>query len=69
MKKGEEQTIPIPQSQDGVEQLIEALESDRKTVEETSIEDLEAEIDRTVYDLFDLTDEEREVIEDYLEVF
>jgi hypothetical protein len=69
MKKGEEQTIPIPQSQNGVEQLIEALESDQKTVEETSIEDLEAEIDRTVYDLFDLTDEEREVIEDYLEVF
>ncbi|WP_181693511.1 Eco57I restriction-modification methylase domain-containing protein [Natronomonas sp. LN261] len=69
VKKGEEQTIPIPQSQDGVEQLIEALESDRQTVEEASVEDLEAEIDQTVYDLFDLTDEEREVIEDYLEVF
>ena len=69
MKKGEEQTIPIPRSQDGVEELIEALKTDRQTVEETSIEDLEAEIDQTVYDLFDLTDEEREVIEDYLEVF
>lgn len=52
-----------------MEQFIESLEADRKTVEETSIEDLEAEIDLTVYDLFDLTDEEREVIEDYLEVF
>jgi hypothetical protein len=69
MKSGEEQTIPIPQSQDGVEQLIEALEADRQTVEETSIEDLEAEIDQTVYDLFDLTEDEREVIEEYLEVF
>ncbi|MFC6614726.1 Eco57I restriction-modification methylase domain-containing protein [Halopenitus salinus] len=69
MKKGEQQTIPIPRSRDGVEQLIEVLEADRKTVEETSIEDLEAEIDETVYNLFDLTDEEREVIEDYLEVF
>jgi hypothetical protein len=69
MKKGEEQTIPIPQSRDGVEQLIEALENDKQTVAETSIEDLEAEIDRTVYDLFDLTDDERDVIEEYLEVF
>jgi hypothetical protein len=69
MKKGEEQSIPIPRSRSGVEQLIEALETDRKTVEETSIEDLEAKIDQTVYDLFDLTNEEQEVIEDYLEVF
>jgi hypothetical protein len=69
MKKGEEQSIPVPLSRSGVEQLIEALETDRQTVEETSIEDLEAEIDQTVYDLFDLTEEEQEVIEDYLEVF
>ena len=69
MKKGEEQTIPIPRSHDGVKQLIEALESDRQTVQETSIEALEAEIDETVYDLFDLTEDEREVIEDYLKVF
>jgi len=69
MKKGEEQTIPIPQSREGVEQLIGALEDDRQTVEETSIEELEAEIDQTVYDLFDLSDAEQEVIEEYLEVF
>ncbi|WP_440009163.1 hypothetical protein [Halomicrococcus sp. SG-WS-1] len=52
-----------------MKQLIEALEADRQTVEETNIEDLEAEIDEAVYDLFDLTEDEREVIEDYLEVF
>jgi len=69
MKKGEEQTIPIPDTHDGIEQLMNALESDRQTVEETSIEELEAEIDKMVYDLFDLTESEREVIEDYLEVF
>jgi len=69
MKKGEEQTIPISQSRDGVDELVEALENDRQTVAETSIEDLEAEIDRTVYDLFDLTEDERDVIEEYLEVF
>jgi len=44
-----------------VEQLIEALEDDRQTVEELSIE---AEIDETVYDLLNLTDDEREVIEE-----
>jgi hypothetical protein len=35
----------------------------------TNIDDLEAEIDEAVYDLFDLTDDEREVVEEYLEVF
>jgi len=33
------------------------------------LERLEAEIDDLVYDLFDLTAEERAVVEDYLEVF
>jgi hypothetical protein len=35
----------------------------------TDIADLEAEIDEAVYDLFDLNDDERAVIEGYLEVF
>ncbi|GAD52991.1 LOW QUALITY PROTEIN: hypothetical protein MBEHAL_1751 [Halarchaeum acidiphilum MH1-52-1] len=69
MKKGEEQSIPIPKRKEGVEQLIEALEEDRRTVEQTDIKELEAEIDEMVYDLFDLDDEERKIIEDYLEVF
>jgi len=69
MKSGEEQTIPIPQSREGVQQLVDELNDDRRTVEETSIEDLEADIDEAVYDLFDLTEDEREVLEEYLEVF
>ena len=36
-----------------IEELIEALESDRQPVEETSIGDLEAELNSTVYNLFD----------------
>jgi hypothetical protein len=68
-KSGEEMTIPIPQSDDGVEELLDRLEEDRREVEQTDIDELEAEIDEAVYDLFDLTDDEREVIEDYLEVF
>jgi hypothetical protein len=68
-KSGEEMTIPIPRSDDGVEELLSQLEADRRKVEQTDIDELEADIDEAVYELFDLTDDEREVIEDYLEVF
>ncbi len=69
MKSGEEQTIPIPRTGEGVEQLMGALKEDQHTVEKTDMEQLEAEIDEAVYDLFDLTEDEREVVEEYLEVF
>lgn len=69
VKSGEEISIPIPRQDEGVRSLLDALEQDKETVDETDIEGLEAEIDEAVYDLFNLTDEEREVIEDYLEVF
>jgi hypothetical protein len=69
VKSGEETTIPIPRSDDGVEELLSRLDDDREEVEETNIEELEADIDEAVYDLFDLTEDEREVVEDYLEVF
>lgn len=69
VKSGEEITIPIPRSDDGVVELLDRLEADREEVRQTNIEELEAEIDDAVYDLFDLTEDEREVVEDYLEVF
>jgi len=69
VKSGEEMTIPIPQSDEGVEELLERLEADHKTVNETEINELEAEIDEAVYNLFSLTDDERGIIEEYLEVF
>ncbi|WP_256403448.1 Eco57I restriction-modification methylase domain-containing protein [Halorubrum salinum] len=69
VKSSEETTIPIPRSDDGVVELLERLETDRTEVEETNIAELEAEIDDAVYDLFDLTAEERAVVEDYLDVF
>jgi len=49
--------------------LLNELKSDEETVVETDIKELEAEIDAAVYDLFDLTEEEQDVIEEYLEVF
>jgi len=69
VKSGEETTIPIPRSDDGVVELLERLEADRAEVEETDIADLESEIDDAVYDLFDLSADERAVVEEYLEVF
>jgi len=69
VKSGEETSIPIPRSDDGVEELLDALDEDREKVESTDIDALEAEIDEAVYDLFDLDESEREVIEEYLEVF
>ncbi len=69
VKSGEETTIPIPRKDRAVSALLDELESDRKTIKETSIPELEATIDEAVYDLFDLTDKEITVIENYLEVF
>lgn len=69
VKKGEEMTIPIPRRDSGVTELMNELEQDMETVERTDVEKLEAEIDEAVYDLFKLTDQERDVIEDYLDVF
>lgn len=42
---------------------------DRGEVSATNIDDLEADIDEAVYDLFDLTDAEREVVKNYQTVF
>jgi hypothetical protein len=68
-KRSEEMTIPIPQSDDGVEELLSQLEADQRKVEQTDIDELEAEVNEAVYELFDLTGDERVVIEEYLEVF
>ena len=50
------------------EELLDRLDADREAVERTDIQALEAEIDRAVYDLFELTDGERGVAEEYLDV-
>lgn len=50
-------------------ELLDRLKVDRDEVAATNIDDPEADIDETVYDLFDLTDDEREVVEEYLSVF
>jgi len=62
-------TIPIPWIDDDVVELMDRLEADREELRLTDIEALEADIDRAVYDPFDLTEDEREVVEDYLDLF
>ena len=69
VKKGEETVIPIPKSNDGVTELLEELKHDRNTIEQTDLESLEEQIDRCVYDLFGLDEEEVKIIEQYLAVF
>jgi hypothetical protein len=69
VRKGEDVSIPIPRRDADVQALLEELAADRQTVADTDIEALEREIDAIVYDLFELTEEERQVIEDFLEVF
>lgn len=46
-----------------------ALEVDRGLMSDTSIADLEAEIDDVVYDIFGLNADEQAVIEEHMEVF
>ena len=65
---GEETTIQIPRSGGGAEELLDRLDADREAVREADIEALEAETDRAVYDPFESTDEELEVVEEYLDV-
>jgi hypothetical protein len=69
VKSGEEMSIPISRRDEDVRALLDVLEEDKETVENTDIGELEAEIDQAVYEMFELTVKEREVIEDYLEVF
>jgi hypothetical protein len=69
MKSGEEISIQIPVAQDGVEELLERLEEDVQTVAAKDINSLEEEIDEAVYELFGLSEDEQQVVEDYHEVF
>jgi hypothetical protein len=69
VKSGEEMTIPIPRSDEDVDDLLTRLEADRNDVRKANIGELEAEIDEAVYNLFGLTKEEREIVEEYLKTF
>lgn len=69
VKNGETTTIPIPHGAKGVEMLLKSLRSDEATVAETDPDELEGMVNEVVYDLFSITSEEQDVIEEYLETF
>jgi len=69
VKSGEETTIPIPRSDEGVVEFLERLEADRVEVEETGIEELGEMVNDVVYDMFGITPAEQDAIEDFLETF
>lgn len=48
--------------------LLSNLRGERDAVEEADIKEQEAEIDHIVYNLFNLNDNEREVIKKYLKI-
>ena len=66
---GAESTIPTPRSDDELNAPLSRLADDRETIAEPSINEFEAEIDEAVNDLFELTDQAREAVEAYLDVF
>ena len=59
VKSSEEMIIPIPRSNDGVVELLGRLNADRDEVEATNTEQLEGEIDNAVYNVFELSEEDR----------
>jgi len=69
VKSGEETTIPIPRSDDGVEELLGRLEADRDEVAATNTEELERMVNDAVYEMFGITPSEQDVIEEFLETF
>jgi hypothetical protein len=66
---GEKTKIPIPKSDSAVRKILDDLESDRDELATTSKTSLENEIDSIVYDLFDLSEDQQQIIEEYVELF
>lgn len=69
VKNGETTEIPIPRSDSGIDALLDTLGSDKASVAETDLDELEETINDTVYKMFGITPEEQDVIEEYLKTF
>jgi hypothetical protein len=68
-KSGETTTIPIPRSDKGVEELVGSLRSDKASLEERDLNELEKKVNELIYEMYGITPEEQDVIEEYLEEF
>lgn len=70
VRKGEKIEILVPRSNEVVKEILEEYRNDKEKLKEMpTVEELEGEINEIVYDLYDLNEEDIEVIEDFLEKF
>lgn len=69
VQAGETHDIPIPKKQADLEEVHAQFEREKREYQNSSISDLESEIDDLMYEKFDLSEKEQEVIEEYIGVF
>jgi hypothetical protein len=68
-RKYEEFRIKIPRSDAMVKKILDMYEKDKERMREKSIRELEKEINERVYKLYGLNEEDKKVIEEFLEKF
>lgn len=68
-KKGKEPAIKLPRTDAMVKKILERYDRDKERLKEKSIAELEEEIDERVYRLYGLGEEDKKVIEEFLEKF
>lgn len=68
-KKVEKIKILIPKDEENVKEILKKYKQDKKKLEEMSIAKLEEEINELVHDLYGLNEEDKKVIEDFLQKF
>jgi len=59
----------LPRSDKDVETILKQYKEDKKRLEKIPISELEDEINDLVYELYGLDEEDRKVIEEFLERF
>ncbi|RMD84111.1 MAG: hypothetical protein D6808_07540 [Candidatus Dadabacteria bacterium] len=67
--KDKEVIIRIPRSDSAIEKILSQLEADKKRLAQTPISELEDDINELVYELYGLDEEDKKVIEEFLERF
>ena len=69
VKKGEKCKVLIPKDEHVIHEILQEYKNDKKQLEEFPISRLELEIDELVYELYGLDDNDRTVIEEFLQKF
>jgi hypothetical protein len=68
--KEEQIVIPLPRTDKAAEKALEMLEEDKEELETGKTkEELEEELNNSVYSIYGIEDQEKEVVEDFLDRF